>query len=127
MDPAIKKVAIVLVCALIVVIGLIILTRGVAIKEEEIATVKTDVKVETEIAKTEENEAPTAHEPDEEAKASQKDVTDEALQHEEAQDNELYEGALAGLSEEEIAKLAMAEEQSDARAEMTDGKENAVD
>jgi hypothetical protein len=127
MDPAIKRVAILLACALIVVIGLIILTRGVAVKEADVATMESDVKVIEEIAKTEENKAPTAHEPDEEAKASQKDVTDEALQHEEAQDNELYEGALAGLSEEEIAKLAMAEEQSDARAEMTDGKENAVD
>lgn len=127
MDPAIKKVAIVLACALIVVIGLIILTRGVAIKEAEVATVKTEVKVETEIAKTEEEKAPTAHEPVDEAAASQEDVTDEAQHIEQAQEDEMYEGALAGLSEEEIAKLAMAEEHSAAREEMTEGVENSVD
>ena len=126
MDPAIKKVAIVLACALIVVIGLIILTRGVAIKEAEVATVKSEVKVEAEIAKTEEEKAPTAHEPVDEATASQEDVTDEAQHIEQAQE-EMYEGALAGLSEEEIAKLAMAEEHSAAREEMTEGVENAVD
>ena len=127
MDPAIKKVAIVLACALIVVIGLIILTRGVVVKEAEVATIENDVKVASELAKTEENEAPTAHEPDEEAKTSQGNVTDEAQNTEDAQENEMYEGALAGLSEEEIAKLAMAEEQSAARTEMTDSVENAVD
>ena len=127
MDPAIKKVAIVLACALIVVIGLIILTRGVAIKEAEVATVQNEVKVETEIAKTEEEKAPTAHEPVDEAAASQEDVTDEAQHIEQAQEDEMYEGALAGLSEEEIAKLAMAEEHSAARSEMTEGVENAID
>jgi len=124
MDPAIKKVAILLACALIVVIGLIILTRGVTAKEAEIVT--EDVKAQV-IAKTEEIEAPTAHEPEEEAKASQEDVTQKAPEQTEAQENEMYEGALAGLSEEEIAKLAMAEEHSAARTEMTEGVENAID
>ena len=127
MDPAIKKVAIVLVCALIVVIGLIILTRGVVIEKADVATANSETKVVSEIAKTEENEAPTAHEPIDEATASQEDVTDEAQHIEEAQENEMYEGALAGLSEEEIAKLAMAEEHSAARTETTNGAEGAVD
>ena len=127
MDPAIKRVAILLACALIMVIGLIILTRGVAVKEADVATMESDVKVIEEIAKTEENKAPTAHEPNEEAKASLENVTNEAQQTEDAQGNEMYEGALAGLSEDEIAKLAMAEEHSEARSEMTEGVENAVD
>ena len=127
MDPAIKRVAIVLTCALIVVIGLIILTRGAAIKKADIATIENDAKVAQEMAKTEENKAPTAHEPDEEAKASQENVTNEAQHIEEAQEEEMYEGALAGLSEEEIAKLAMAEEHSAARTETTTGAEDAID
>jgi len=124
MDPAIKKVAILLACALIVVIGLIILTRGVTAKEAEIVT--EDVKAQV-IAKTEEIEAPTAHEPEEEAKASQEDVTQKAPEQTEAQENEMYEGALAGLSEEEIAKLAMAEEESAAKTQTGIGAEGAVD
>jgi hypothetical protein len=127
MDPAIKRVAILLACALIVVIGLIILTRGVAVKEADVATMESDVKVIEEIAKTEENKAPTAHEPNEEAEASLETVTIEAQQTEDAQGNEMYEGALAGLSEDEIAKLAMAEEHSAARTETTNGAEGAVD
>jgi len=125
MDPAIKKVAILLACALLVVIGLIVLTRGVVVKE--VATEEAEKKVVQEIAKTEENKAPTAHEPNEEAKASQENVTDEAQDIEQAQADDMYEGALAGLSEEEIAKLAMAEEHSAARTEMTEGVGNAVD
>ena len=39
----------------------------------------------------------------------------------------MYEGALAGLSEEEIAKLAMAEEGSAARTGMGDGAEDSID
>ena len=38
----------------------------------------------------------------------------------------MYEGALAGLSEEEIAKMALAEEEGAARTETT-GIETAVD
>lgn len=56
--------------------------------------------------------------------------TDEAAN--EAQDDEaqgtMYEGALAGLSEEEIAKLAMAEEEAmHAEGGMNEGAEGAVD
>ena len=120
MDPAIKKVAILLAAALIVVIGLIAIVHSTQAKKVEAATEENSAQV---IAKTEETQAPTAHEPEEEAKASQEDVTQEALKQEAAQENEMYEGALAGLSEEEIAKLAMAEEQSGARTE-TDSEES---
>lgn len=49
-----------------------------------------------------------------------------SAQEESAQDDTLYEGALAGLSEEEIAKLALAEEESSERHD-EDGAEGAVD
>ena len=123
MDPAIKKVAILLATALIVVIGLIVIVHGTEAKKPEVATVETKVEV---VAKTEETKAPTAHEPTVEAKASQEDVTNQAQDHEIAQEDDMYEGALAGLSEEEIAKMAMAEEQSAARSEET-GSEMAID
>ena len=124
MDPAIKKVAILLAAALIVVIGLIAVVHSTQTTKVEIATEENNAQA---IAETEEVQAPTAHEPEDEAKASQEDVTHEAQIDEDAQDEELYEGALAGLSEEEIAKLAMAEEHSAARTEMTEGVENAID
>ena len=132
MDPAIKKVAILLAAALIVVIGLIAITHSTQAKKAEVATVKNEAQV---IAKTEETKAPTAHEPEEEAKASQEDVTQEAhnqessqeSDQEDAQEIEMYEGALAGLSEEEIAKLAMAEEQSKARTETGESIEESID
>ena len=128
MDPAIKKVAILLAAALIVVIGLIAIVHSTQAKKVEAATEENSAQV---IAKTEETQAPTAHEPEDEAKASQEDVTKEAhnqesnkeSDQEDAQGIEMYEGALAGLSEEEIAKLAMAEEQSGARTE-TDSEES---
>ena len=44
----------------------------------------------------------------------------------EAQNDGMYEGAIAGLSEEEIAKMALSEEESAARTETT-GAEDAVD
>ena len=124
MDPAIKKVAILLAAALIVVIGLIVLTRGAVVKEAEVATVKSEIKV---VQQTDHETQPTAQEPEIEAKASQEDVTHEAQIDEDAQDEELYEGALAGLSEEEIAKMALAEEGSAARNETTDSETQAVD
>ncbi len=114
MDPAIKKVAILLAAALIVVIGLIAIVHSTQENKVEAATEGNSAQV---IAEKEETQAPTAHEPEDEAKASQEDVTQEAQKQEAAQENEMYEGALAGLSEEEIAKMAMAEEQSEARTE----------
>ena len=127
MDPAIKKVAILLAAALIVVIGLIVIVQGEAAKKPEIATVQNETQNKVEVvAKTEETKAPTAHEPEDEAMASQEDVTHEAQKTEIAQEDEMYEGALAGLSEEEIAKMAMAEEESAARTQTT-GTEGAVD
>ena len=128
MDPAIKKVAILLAAALIVVIGLIAVVHSTQTTKVEIATEENNAQA---IAETEEVQAPTAHEPEDEAKASQEDVTQEAQNQEseqkDAQEIEMYEGALAGLSEEEIAKLAMAEEQSKARTETGESIEESID
>lgn len=124
MDPAIKKVVAVLVIALIVVIGGILLTGSA--KDKAAVTTGNDA----EPPKIEENQADPAKSaeetPQDEAKASEADVTPETQIDEDAQSDEMYEGALAGLSEEEIAKMALAEEESAARTETT-GAEDAVD
>lgn len=127
MDPAIRKVVAVLAAALIVVIGVIIMAGSA--KDRAAVTTGDDIKHQ-ESPKTEESQADAAgsaeETPTNEAKASEADVTPEAQTDENAQGNEMYEGALAGLSEEEIAKMALAEEGSAARTETT-GAEDAVD
>ena len=126
MDPAIKKVAIVIALALIVVLGLIFVTRSADSKEAQIATAQNS-KVEQKTQETEKTEEANAQElPADEAKASEVSKTNEAQIEEDAQEIEMYEGALAGLSEEEIAKMALAEEQGAARTETT-GTETAID
>ena len=126
MDPAIKKVAIVIALALIVVLGLIFVTRSADSKEAQIATAQNS-KVEQKTQETEKTEEANAQElPADEAKASEVSKTNEAQIEEDAQEIEMYEGALAGLSEEEIAKMALAEESGSARSETT-GIETAVD
>ena len=126
MDPAIKKVAIVIALALIVVLGLIFVTRSADSKEAQIATAQNS-KVEQKTQETEKTEEANAQElPADEAKASEVSKTNEAQIEEDAQEIEMYEGALAGLSEEEIAKMALAEEAGTARTETT-GTETAVD
>ncbi|MBR5301918.1 MAG: hypothetical protein IKU38_03695 [Clostridia bacterium] len=127
MDPAIKKVAIVLAAALIVVLGLIVVTNGARSKEARIATVSSvqTAKPETQTPDTQEANAQTL--PADEAEASEVSKTNEAPETAEAaQDEVMYEGALAGLSEDEIAKMALAEEQGAARGETT-GIEEAID
>ena len=127
MDPAIKKVAIVLAAALIVVLGLIFVIQGADSKEAPVATVVSTQTVE-QIAQTPETKEANAQTlPAEEADASEVSETNEASEKvEETQTEVMYEGALAGLSEEEIAKMALAEEQGTARTETT-GIETAID
>ena len=125
MDPAIKKVAIVIALALIVVLGLIFVTRGAGSKEAQIATESSEqVVFKQNEEKTEEANAQQM--PANEAMASEVSKTNEAQIEEDAQEIEMYEGALAGLSEEEIAKMALAEEAGTARTETT-GTETAED
>lgn len=128
MDPAIKKVVAVLAAALIVVIG-VILVINFAGKDAAVTTgSKTQENQNIEETKQADADAePNAEEkPTDEAKAGEAGVTQEAQSKDAAQENEMYEGALAGLSEDEIAKMALAEEESAARTETT-GTEDAVD
>ena len=113
MDPAIKRVVAVLAAALIVGLGVIALGNG-ARQKAAVTTGKEEVR-------TTENLNIDAKQTEDQTEAEP-----EAQIDQEAHGEELYEGALAGLSEEEIAKMAMAEEESAARTEMT-GTEDAVD
>ena len=129
MDPAIKKVVAVLAAALIVVIG-VICVINFANKDAAVTTdngIKTQENQNIENKQADADAEPNAEEkPTDEAQAGEAGVTQEAQSKDAAQENEMYEGALAGLSEEEIAKMALAEEESAARTETT-GAEDAVD
>ena len=128
MDPAIKKVVAVLAAALIVVIGVICVINFANMD----AAVTTENGIEAQENQNIEDNAdadaePNAEEmPTDEAQAGGTGVTNEAPDDDKAQEIVMYEGALAGLSEEEIAKMALAEEESAARTETT-GVEDAVD
>lgn len=128
MDPAIKKVAIVIAVLLIVVLGLIFVSEGAGSKEAPVATTQTSqVAQSTQTQETEKAQEANAQQmPASEAEAGEVSKTNEAQIDEDAQEIEMYEGALAGLSEEEIAKMALAEEEGSARTETT-GMETAVD
>lgn len=125
MDPAIKKVAIVIALALIVVLGLIYITQDAGSKEAQVATGSSE-QVVSHQSHEQNAEANAQQMPANEAMASEVSRTNEAQVEEDAQEIEMYEGALAGLSEEEIAKMALAEEEGSARTETT-GIETAVD
>ena len=125
MDPAIKKVAVVIALALIVVLGLIYITQDAGGKETQVATVSSEQVVSKQTEETT-KEANAQQMPANEAMASEVSKTNEAQIEDDAQEIEMYEGALAGLSEEEIAKMALAEESGSARTETT-GIETAVD
>ena len=125
MDPAIKKVAIVIALALMMVLGLIYITQDAGGKETQVATVSSEQVVSKQTEETT-KEANAQQMPANEAMASEVSKTNEAQIEDDAQEIEMYEGALAGLSEEEIAKMALTEESGSARTETT-GIETAVD
>ena len=130
MDPAIKKVVAVLAAALIVVIG-VILVINIAGKDAAVTTgneskTQENQNIEDKMQADADAEPNAEEKPTDEAQAGEAGVTQEAQSKDAAQENEMYEGALAGLSEEEIAKMALAEEESAARTETT-GAEDAVD
>jgi hypothetical protein len=105
---SISKIAIAIVAvALVIVIGLIVLSANTEKTEKIEATAVQPVAQATEIP---------AEEP---AKTPEEEAQDEAQGN-----GEMYEGALAGLTEEEIGKLAMAEEQHD---EGVNGEETAAE
>ena len=105
MQPKMKIVVAVLVVALIAVIGLIFVTKNNSASEPAPAATATP-------------EATVEPEPEATAEPAQGE--------EDAAQGTMYEGALAGLSEEEIAKLALAEEESGERQSDT-GAEDSVD
>ena len=127
MDPAIKKVAIVLAAALVVVLGLIFVIQGADGKDAQVATQANTQIVEQTAQNPETKEADAQTLPAVVADASEVSETNKASEEiEQTQTEVMYEGALAGLSEEEIAKMALAEEQGAARTETT-GIETAID
>ena len=126
MDPAIKKVAIVIALALVVVLGLIFVTNGARGKDAQVATANSVQTAEKTAQTPDTQEADAKTLPAEVADASEVSKTNEAQIEDDAQEIEMYEGALAGLSEDEIAKMALAEESGSARSETT-GIETAVD
>ena len=105
MNPIVKIAVAVLVAALIVVIGLIVISNN--------AGNEIPVNEATAVPVIEATAKPEATQQPEEAKPTEEPVqaADEA-QNNEAQDEDVYEGALAGMTEEEIARQALAEEQS---------------
>lgn len=115
MNSAIKWVVAVLVVALIAVIGLIVMSTDN--EESEPAAVATTAPETT-------TQPEETAEPQKNTEATPGSANEEA--QEEAQGT-MYEGALAGLTEEEIAAMAIAEEESAARTESDAGAEDAVD
>ncbi len=122
---SIKKVVAVLVAALVLVVGAIYLVNSEEKKTQAAATVIVEAtatpvpQVTTEPTMQPQESA----QPQEAAQESETSADNEA--QDEAQGT-MYEGALAGLTEEEIAKMALAEEQSHRRTDDT-GAEDAVD
>ena len=93
----ISKIAIAVVAvALVIVIGLIVLNAS---------------ENKQDIQPTPEPTTQATAEPTQEPTAEPTEAPEETAQDEAQVNGEMYEGALAGLTEEEIGKLAMAEEQ----------------
>ena len=99
MQPGMKAVVAVLVVALIAVIGLIVISQGNSAQKPAPTVTATP-------------ETTAALEPAQSGDAAAQDT--------------MYEGALAGLTEEEIAKMALAEEESSER-QSDIGAEDSVD
>ena len=105
MQPKMKIVVAVLVVALIAVIGLIVVTKNNSVSEPAPAATATPE---------------ATMEPEPEATAEPAQGEDDAAQ------DTMYEGALAGLTEEEIAQMAISEEESSERQNDI-GAEDSVD
>lgn len=130
MNSAIKWVVALLVVALIVVIGLIFITTDSVNTKQTApaAPVTTNTEAPKQTEATAEPAAQQADVPQEDKEESQTGA-DEMAHSEQQEDAQgtMYEGALAGLTEEEIAAMAMAEESSAARTDTDSGVEGAVD
>ena len=129
MNPAIKIVVALLVAALIAVVGLIVITNNseTAQKALEVTTVPAATE-QPKAAVSEATEVPAATSEPADTEEAEMSANDEAPAETETEaQGTMYEGALAGLTEEEIAALAMAEEHSEARTDETSGVEDPVD
>ena len=111
MQQGTKIAVVVLAIALVAVIGLICLTKGSGTAQPIAEATATPEAEQTSMPE----ETP---QPEESAQPAE----DEEVTPQET----LYEGALAGLTEEEIGKLAIAEEESSER-QSDDGAEDTVD
>lgn len=128
MNPAIKIVVALLVAALIAVVGLIIVTSNSDAAKAPEATTAPVVTQQLEAAKSEATQVPAAtSEPADTEEAEMSADHDAPAENETEAQGTMYEGALAGLTEEEIAALAMAEEHSEARNNETSGVEDPID
>ena len=129
MNPAIKIVVAILVAALIAVVGLIIVTQNSAKEAGDVAATAVTTQQPQETAAPQPAQVPEGTENTQEAQSI---ADNEAQAAQDADDEEaqgtMYEGALAGLTEEEIAALALAEEQhSSADMSEDDGQEGPID
>ena len=128
MNPAIKIVVALLVAALIAVVGLIMMTDGSGEAKAPEATTAPAVTEQPTPAASEATEVPAATSEPADTEEAESSADNEAPAEEETEaQGTMYEGALAGLTEEEIAALAMAEESSTARTDETTGVEDPVD
>lgn len=120
-NPAIKWAAVIVAIALIIVIGLIVMTGD---KDEAQSSAGEPAAA----AATAEPEATAAPQEPAVPEATQQPQSEGQQAHsdEDAQGTTLYEGALAGLTEEEIGKMAMEEENSPLRTDDS-GAESAMD
>jgi len=126
MNSAIKIVVALIVVALIAVIGLIVIANQNASEPAAPAATTMQTTAAPEVKTELEKQPEESEEPDVTAQDSETSESNEA--QDEAQGT-MYEGALAGLSEEEIAKMALAEEQSHGSDETdeADGETGAKD
>ena len=134
MNSITKIVVALLVIALIAVVGLIMITKDQGASEttaaataEPTAQATLTATAEPETTETEVNNEATPQPADAGADSAQADAAANEAQNDDAQGT-MYEGALAGLTEEEIAALAMAEEEAMHENGAEDaGAEGAVD
>ena len=105
MQPIVKIVVAILVVALLAVIGLIAISNNAGDKTPEITATAAPAVEATAMPEATQQ---SGENEDSEATAQ---AANQA-QSEEAQDEVVYEGALAGMTEEEIAQQALAEEQN---------------
>jgi len=109
MNSSIKIVVALIVVALIAVIGMIMIANQNASEPAATAATTIQTTAAPEVKTEPEVKPEESKEPDMTAQNSEASESNEA--QDEAQGT-MYEGALAGLSEEEIAAMALAEEQS---------------